>query len=408
MNTRLTALAMAALVVFAAMTVVERVSISHGGRESAWMARPFGAWPATIDEVQGSGHLQFSIVASYDPAEVTANAAPPQGIPALLGRVGTGSVVDSFDSGHINGSRFTTGIVAGPVSSISAFVAAPVDVAPHDQYQLAIYGDSRGAPSRLLAATDSGTLTPGAWNTLPISAILEPTTAYWLMYSTNGSNGAVNNLTYTPLSGSALDNAIRSHMSASLVRGADHLTAVGNLTLTLVAVAALALLIARHRFRSGVALMLGFAAAMTVAWILRETVFQPYGRYPSGHALRLTVAATGLAYLVPRRSVRVCGWLVVLLVSVAAVYSGRHYSEEMIGGVLLGWSIATGALALAVGRPRDGVTEPAPRASADPIRVGTLSNLSRSAHVSSSIGSISLKRDQSASFRGRRGRRHHR
>jgi len=401
-------MAVVALVVFAALTVVERVSVSHGSRESAWMPRPFGQWPATVDEVQGSGHLQFAIVASYGAAETTANAAAPTAIPALFGRAAIGSVVDAFDSGHINGSRFTTGIVAGPVASISVFVAAPVDAAPHDQYQLAIYDDTRGAPRHLLAATGSGTLVPDAWNTQPISAVLEPKTSYWLMYSTNGSNGAVNNLTYTPLSGSALDNAIRSHASPSLVRRADHLTAVGNLTLTLVAVSAIALLMARTRFRAGVGLMLGFAGAMTIAWVLRETVFQPYGHYPSGHALRLTFVATGLAHLVPRRTVRVAGGLVVLLVCMAAVYSGRHFSEEMIGGVLLGWSIATGALALALGPPRADADVPAPRVLATPSRVRTLSNWSRTAHMSSSMGSVSLKRDQSASFRGRRARRHHR
>jgi membrane-associated phospholipid phosphatase len=237
--------------------------------------------------------------------------------------------------------------VAGQLSSLSVYVAGPVDASPHDQFQLAIYDDSHGAPGRLLASTEAGTLVPDTWNTLPIRALVEPDTAYWLMYNTNGSSGTVNNLTYAPLSGSPLDTAIRSHHSASLVHQADRVSVIGDLTITVIAVMLLALVAARRNRRAALSLLIGFAAAMLLAAVIRETVFQPYAHYPSGHALRVSFVATGLAGLAPRWAVRVGGWFVVVLVSLAAVYAGRHYSEEVIGGVLLGWAAATSATALA-------------------------------------------------------------
>jgi len=78
-----------------------------------------------------------------------------------------------------------------------------VDAAPHNQYQLAIYSDNNGAPGTLLAHSSTGTLTGNAWNTLPVSATLQPNTNYWLMYNTNGSNDAMNDLHYDT-SGSVL------------------------------------------------------------------------------------------------------------------------------------------------------------------------------------------------------------
>jgi membrane-associated phospholipid phosphatase len=124
-----------------------------------------------------------------------------------------------------------------------------------------------------------------------------------------------------------------------------------------IAVIVVALLAARRRRRAGVALLLGFAGAMLLASMLRTTVFEPYGGYPSGHALRISYVAAALPYVVSRRSVHVGAWLLLVLVSVAAVYSTGHYSEEIIGGVLLGWAFATGARALASAPPRPSVEQ---------------------------------------------------
>ena len=89
----------------------------------------------------------------------------------------------------------TVGAQPLTVSSISAYVSN-VDAAPHNQFSLAIYTNSGGAPGVLLAKTATGTLAANSWNTLPISATLAANTSYWLICNTNGSNSAVNNLYY--------------------------------------------------------------------------------------------------------------------------------------------------------------------------------------------------------------------
>ncbi|MEO8697271.1 MAG: phosphatase PAP2 family protein, partial [Acidimicrobiales bacterium] len=352
-----------ALVLFASWTAATRIGISHGSRESAWIIRPFGEWPSKLS-VYATSDLQLSIVASYRAPATDATGSATAEIPALFGRASLGSVVDTFDSNNINGSRFTTGITAGPVASISVYVAAPIDAPPHNQYQLAIYDDAHGAPGRLVASTSSGTLAPDVWNTLPINATLEPKTPYWLMYNTNGTTGTVNNLTVTPVSGFPLDTLIRSHRSASLARRADNVTAVGGLVPMSIAVIALAVVGARRRRRAGVALLIGFAAALFFGWVVRTTLFAHFGDYPSGHALRVTYVAAAMAYVIPRRSVRLGGSLVVVLVSVASVYAGGHYSEEIIGGLLLGWAFAAGARAFAP-NPAKRVAGAAPRGRPD-------------------------------------------
>jgi hypothetical protein len=84
----------------------------------------------------------------------------------------------------------------GTVTAMSAYVG-PVDPAPYNQYQLAIYTDSNGTPGTLVAQSASGTLTPNSWNTLPLSASLQAGATYWLMYNTNAQTSGSNNLAYT-------------------------------------------------------------------------------------------------------------------------------------------------------------------------------------------------------------------
>ncbi|MCU1501585.1 MAG: hypothetical protein JWM12_939, partial [Ilumatobacteraceae bacterium] len=258
-----------------------------------------------------------------------------------------GSTVDSNDSGNINGSRFITGLRAGAVASISVFVAGPIDHAPNDKFQLAIYDDAHGAPHHRVAATASGSLVADAWNTLPIDAVLRPQTAYWMMYNSNGSRAEVNNPTFTPVNGNLIDDAVRSHRSPRLHDIADRITAVGDNIPTTVALIVLCALVVRRRRRAAVLLVAGFGAALLIALLLRETVFSPYGLYPSGHALRTTYVAVALAFVVPRRGARVVGALLVAAVALAAVYVGGHHADEVVGGSLLGWAMATAATAFA-------------------------------------------------------------
>ena len=118
----------------------------------------------------------------------------------------------------------------------------------------------------------------------------------------------------------------------------------------------MAVVAGRRRLVAGLALALGFVAAMLVAWLVREVWFEPYGRYPSGHALRVVYVAMAAAFVVPRRSVRVVGAVAVVLVGVGAVYTYGHYSEEVVAGALLGWAFARGATAVAAGPDRAPVT----------------------------------------------------
>jgi hypothetical protein len=95
----------------------------------------------------------------------------------------------------MTGSRVVTGASPISITSMSVY-AGTVDAAPRNQFSLAIYTDVGGSPGALVAQTATGTLTPNAWNTLSISALLSANTAYWLMYNANGSTASMNNMFY--------------------------------------------------------------------------------------------------------------------------------------------------------------------------------------------------------------------
>lgn len=113
---------------------------------------------------------------------------------STLGNTTVGSTLDSGDANNMNGSIFRTGSAPSTVESMSVYVG-PVSAAPNNQYQLGIYADNNGVPGTLVASSATGTLTPNAWNTLPIKASLNSNTGYWLMYNTNGNN----NMYYAPM-----------------------------------------------------------------------------------------------------------------------------------------------------------------------------------------------------------------
>ena len=112
-----------------------------------------------------------------------------------LGSTAIGTSIDTGDSHFMNGSKVTT-TAAGHLSSMSVYVGAIDTMAANRQYQLAIYTDNAGRPGTLVAASAAGTLTANAWNTLPVSASVQASTSYWLMFNTNGRTGAVNNMRY--------------------------------------------------------------------------------------------------------------------------------------------------------------------------------------------------------------------
>jgi hypothetical protein len=118
----------------------------------------------------------------------------------ILGNTDQGSLIDTGDSGYMNGTKFTTGTNGGTAQSMSVFVSS-IDNSTHNQYQMAIYKDKNGKPGTLVAKTATGNLTALSWNSLPITGTLSANTTYWLMYNNNGRAAQnLNNLYYDPAS----------------------------------------------------------------------------------------------------------------------------------------------------------------------------------------------------------------
>lgn len=87
-------------------------------------------------------------------------------------------------SGELNTSRHLTGATAGTVSSMSVYMH-DLDDAPFNKYKMGIYSGDSAAPLTLIASSNEGTLVAG-WNTIEITAMLNPNSYYWLGYITNG------------------------------------------------------------------------------------------------------------------------------------------------------------------------------------------------------------------------------
>jgi hypothetical protein len=162
-------------------------------------------------------------------SNTTVNATPPGSGP-FLGPLGhsttlpttTGTVQDYLNSCSPTGSQITP-TVSETISNICAYVG-PVDVAPQNQFSVALYTDASGMPGTVIASSAVGTLTADSWNCLPMSASLAANTSYWLLFwsnSTLGSSGpagtflcpdnaasgANDNLCYTHAPGGALVGA---------------------------------------------------------------------------------------------------------------------------------------------------------------------------------------------------------
>jgi hypothetical protein len=107
--------------------------------------------------------------------------------PTVLGNNSIGAQLDFGDMNYMNGSRFLTGAAPFTVSSMSVYLGA-IQAAPNNQFQLAIYADTNGAPGALVGSTTTGSLVANSWNSRPLGATLAANTAYWFVYNTNGDN----------------------------------------------------------------------------------------------------------------------------------------------------------------------------------------------------------------------------
>jgi hypothetical protein len=117
------------------------------------------------------------------------------GAAVTLGLTTIGSLADSGNSNFLNGSKFRTS-AAGRIVSMSVYVGHVDALAANRRYQLAIYTNNAGRPGTLVATSATGTLVANAWNTLGVSASLQASTNYWLMFNTNGRSSSVNNMRY--------------------------------------------------------------------------------------------------------------------------------------------------------------------------------------------------------------------
>jgi glucose/arabinose dehydrogenase len=224
---------------------------------SAWAIRQYGDWPASFGPSNAQLNTEFSIRATYTPAQaggstmptptatptttpsatttptatptpsatpsptpppsptVTPTPTPTPG-PLILGNPLVGSRADWSNANYINGSQFTTGSRGGVVASLSVYVRSPLDADEDDRlFQLAIYTNAANdRPGTLIARSGGGTLVADAWNTLTgittpagAPARLSPNTKYWLVYNTNGTGDAqhgpaeVNNMAVASLAG---------------------------------------------------------------------------------------------------------------------------------------------------------------------------------------------------------------
>jgi hypothetical protein len=184
---------------FCAFTGTQQVSY---GANTKYVTKTFTNGTACTNAIFGD-----PIPGTVKTCAVLASTPTPTATP--IGNTNVG-IVDSGDSNNLNGSKVTVGATSLQVTSMRVFVGN-VDVAPNNQFQLAIYKNANGAPGALIASSTTGVLTPNAWNTLSLNATLQPNTTYWLMYNSNGRTDSVNNMYYnagTQGAGSYSTNAV--------------------------------------------------------------------------------------------------------------------------------------------------------------------------------------------------------
>jgi len=126
----------------------------------------------------------------------SASTPPPPPPPSsTVGNTSIGTLLDSGDSNFLNGSKISTSN-GGNIVSMSVYIDGVDSTTNNRNYQLAIYTDSGGRPGTRVAQSATGNLVANSWNTLPITVTLQANTIYWLMYNTNGTTHAVNNMRY--------------------------------------------------------------------------------------------------------------------------------------------------------------------------------------------------------------------
>jgi hypothetical protein len=152
------------------------------GFTSYFAAQTFGTWPTTAPTGSTWGGAAAMYVTYSAGTSGTVGVNSPAGL-----------APDSGDNNTISGMQVTTGGQATHASSLSVFVGSPIDAAPHDQFQVAIYTDASGHPGAPVTTSASQGLVAG-WNTVALSANLAANTKYWLLYNTNATSANLNEI----------------------------------------------------------------------------------------------------------------------------------------------------------------------------------------------------------------------
>jgi membrane-associated phospholipid phosphatase len=164
----------------------------------------------------------------------------------------------------------------------------------------------------------------------------------------------------------AITNKLENPDTHLLDRISSILLTLGSAHVTiLLAALAVAWLYYRGNRRAALALVVAFASVLVVEGALKLLLhhpdvpyeFAPPGApappnsYPSGHVLRTALLATAALLLWPRRSVRLGALLFVAAVSYTRIYSGAHWTSDVLGAALLAWAIHV-AVTQYAGAPR--------------------------------------------------------
>jgi hypothetical protein len=139
----------------------------------------------------GAGNTTTSAAVSVDVSNAT-------GVTKTLGYTAVAATTDSGAANYITAWSFAMPNESGTATSLSIYISAPVSAAPNNLFQVAIYSDVNGLPGALVVSTPSQAIVPNAWNTVPLTAVLQPNAKYWLAYNTNGASSAANNIRLDP------------------------------------------------------------------------------------------------------------------------------------------------------------------------------------------------------------------
>jgi Bacterial Ig domain/Chitobiase/beta-hexosaminidase C-terminal domain len=173
-----------------------RVAVGSSNAVTAPSPQALGASTYQFASWSDAGAQTHAVVAPAVPqtysATFTLIVPPPPG--STLGLTTVGGHLDGGDSNYLNGSVVTTPGVPVQVNSMSVYVGNVDAAVANRQYQLGIYADSAGRPGTLVAASAAGTLVGNTWNTLGLNASLAANSNYWLIFNTNGTSDAVNDM----------------------------------------------------------------------------------------------------------------------------------------------------------------------------------------------------------------------